>query len=50
MTNFIIKNRVETISHLKDFNGLGYKFNAEKSNDSDLVFCRQFIVFQKQNL
>ena len=40
MTNFIIKNRVETISHLKDFNGLGYKFNAEKSNDSDLVFCR----------
>jgi len=40
MTNYIIKNQVEDIDILKKFNGLGYKFNFNKSTDTDLVFCR----------
>jgi len=40
MTNYIIKNQVEDIDVLKKFNGLGYKFNFNKSTDTDLVFCR----------
>ena len=40
MTNYIIKNQVEDIDVLKKFNGLGYKFNFNKSTNTDLVFCR----------
>ena len=40
MTNYIIKNQVEDIDVLKKFNGLGYKFNFNKSTDTDMVFCR----------
>jgi len=40
MANYIIKNRVKTISQLKKFNGLGYTYNTAKSNGSNLVFCR----------
>lgn len=40
MTNYIIKNRIENVDDLKNFNGLGYKFNSKKSTDGDLVFYR----------
>lgn len=41
MARFIIKNRVETIEYLKDFNTDGYGFRPSLSNDKSLVFTRQ---------
>ena len=30
MTNYIIKNKIETINELKNFNGLGYSFDSNQ--------------------
>ena len=40
MASYIIKNQIDSLNELKNFNGLGYSFNVEKSNKHDLVFCR----------
>lgn len=41
MTSFIIRNKIETLEELKQFNCEGYKFNEELSSDVDLVFTRE---------
>lgn len=38
MTAYIIKNRLNNVEDLKNFSQAGYSFNAELSNDKDLVF------------
>lgn len=38
MSQFIIKNRIEDIAGLKQFNEAGYKFDAKASEEYDLVF------------
>jgi len=40
MTNFIIKNRVETPDELKAFDANGYEFDANSSTDDKWVFVR----------
>ena len=40
MTDFIVRNRVETVDGLKDFNYENYKFDASASNESSFVFTR----------
>ena len=41
MARWIMENRVEAASDLKDFDLSGYKFVAEESSESELVFSRQ---------
>ena len=41
MADFLIRNRVETIDGIKDFNSEGYKFDAEVSTESLFVFSRK---------
>ena len=38
MVNFIIKNKITSVSDLKLFSSDGYEFHDE--NDSEIVFCR----------
>jgi cytoplasmic iron level regulating protein YaaA (DUF328/UPF0246 family) len=40
MTSYIIKNRIQNISDIKQFNKDGYAFNKSLSNESELVFIR----------
>ena len=40
MTDFIVRNRVETVDGLKDFNYENYKFDASTSNENSFVFTR----------
>lgn len=41
MTSFIMRNKIETVEKLKEFNYEGYEFSEELSNDVDLVFTRE---------
>jgi cytoplasmic iron level regulating protein YaaA (DUF328/UPF0246 family) len=40
MADFIIRNRIESLHGLKDFNYEGYKFNESESQSHHLVFSR----------
>ncbi len=40
MTLYIIKQRIESIDDIKQFNGGGYEFNAALSTETELVFTR----------
>ena len=40
MSAYIIKNRIENIKDLKNFSEVGYSFNDELSDESNLVFTR----------
>ncbi|WP_270568053.1 peroxide stress protein YaaA [Clostridium beijerinckii] len=40
MTSFIIRNKIEDLEDLKEFNHDGYEFNEEFSNEAELVFTR----------
>ncbi len=40
MTRYVITNRVTRVEQLHDFDVEGYRFNAEASSDSELVFLR----------
>ena len=41
--SWMIKNRIEDAAHLKDFNGLGYKYNEKLSTPSEPAFiCQSF--------
>lgn len=40
MTDFIVRNRVETVDEIKDFNYENYKFDASASNENSFVFTR----------
>ena len=40
MSNFIIKNNIETIEELKSFNMTGYSFDESQSEEYKLVFVR----------
>lgn len=40
MTNFIVKNRIDTVNVLKDFDCDGYRFSENRSSADDLVFLR----------
>jgi cytoplasmic iron level regulating protein YaaA (DUF328/UPF0246 family) len=35
------EEKIETISEIKNFNRLGYKFNKEKSNNKNIVFIKE---------
>ena len=41
MAAYIIRNRVNSVEKLKQFNSDGYKFCSEESNDTKLVFLRK---------
>ena len=41
MADFLIRNRVETIEGIKDFNSEGYKFDADNSTETLYVFSRK---------
>ena len=40
MAAFIMQNRIKEINELKEFNGLGYSFSAEMSDQNNLTFVR----------
>ncbi len=40
MASYIIKNKIQTLNELQNFEGLEYKFCNERSDDSNLVFIR----------
>lgn len=40
MSDFIIRNRISNPKELKDFDGLGYQFQPDQSQDQTLVFTR----------
>ncbi len=40
IAKFIIKNRINTIKDIKNFNEDGYKYNMDLSNDTQIVFSR----------
>ncbi len=40
MASYIIKNKIETLEGLQQFDGLKYRFSSEKSDESNLVFIR----------
>ena len=41
MADYIIRNRVETVEGIKDFNSEGYKFDKKASTDKLFVFSRK---------
>lgn len=41
MADFLIRNRVETVEGIKDFNSHGYKFDVKTSTNSLFVFSRK---------
>ena len=41
MASFIIKNRINTVRKLKDFDAEGYRYCAAKSTPSKLIFLRE---------
>ncbi len=40
MASYIIKNKIQTLDELQNFEGLDYKFCNERSSEGDLVFIR----------
>jgi uncharacterized protein len=40
MTDFIVRNKINNINDIKSFNGRGYKFSQDLSNDEQYVFLR----------
>ena len=40
MINFIVKNKINNVELLKNFNENGYVFREELSNDSEYVFVK----------
>ena len=40
ISNYIIKNDINTISGVKEFKGLDYAFDSHSSNDSELLFIK----------
>ena len=38
--NFIVKNKINNVELLKNFNENGYVFREELSNDSEYVFVK----------
>lgn len=40
MARYIMQKQPKTVADLKQFNVSGYRFNAEASSDTELVFCR----------
>lgn len=41
MARYIVKNKIDRVDGLKDFNLEGYKFDAKASTETDLVFSRK---------
>jgi len=41
MARWIMENRIESAGDLKDFNSDGYKLDARRSNETELVFTRK---------
>ncbi len=41
MVNFIVKNKIDQIEKLKEFDSSGYKFQTKLSNESEFVFIRK---------
>jgi len=44
MSAYIIKNRLESPSDIKQFDTAGYAFSAEQSTDKEWVFLRKVAV------
>lgn len=40
MTNWIIENKIDDSSKLKDYNGLGYHYDDSLSNEKEMVFIK----------
>ncbi len=40
MTNFVVKNKINKIEHLKEFSQSNYQFSRELSNDNNWIFTR----------
>lgn len=40
MSRFIVKNKIDNIEKLKEFNANGYKYNEELSDSNNLIFTR----------
>jgi uncharacterized protein len=40
MSAFILKNKLDNVEKIKDFKEAGYRYNAELSNETDWIFCR----------
>ena len=40
MTRYVIKNQIEDITDIQNFEEGGYFFNEEMSEDNKPVFCR----------
>ena len=40
LANYIIKNKVDNVNELQDFNDSGYEFQPELSKDKELVYIR----------
>lgn len=40
MTNWIIENKIDDLSKLKDYNGLGYYYDDSLSNEQEMVFIK----------
>lgn len=40
MVRYVIKNKIDTVDKLKEFNDFGYSYNLDLSTDSELVFTR----------
>ena len=40
MSRFIVKNKIDNIEKLKEFNSNGYKYNEELSDSNNLIFTR----------
>ncbi|KAA3597982.1 MAG: peroxide stress protein YaaA [Calditrichaeota bacterium] len=41
MVNFIVKNKIDQVEKLKEFEASGYKFQAKLSTESEFVFVRK---------
>lgn len=40
MTRYILKNKIDTVEEIKNFNEEGYKFSEDQSDDRNLIFIR----------
>jgi len=40
MSGFLIRNRITSIKGLRDFDGMGYAYDADRSTDDQPVFTR----------
>ena len=40
MVSFVVRNRIDTVKGLKDFDWQGYRFSNEQSSADELVFLR----------